>query len=80
MGSYHRTQVLLEDWQYGALKDLAESQGASLSAMVRRLLTAQLRPQSTRRKGLQVIAGIGRDSQATGKDHDQWLYRQASEK
>lgn len=82
MASYHRTQVLLEDWQYGALKDLAESQGASLSAMIRRLLTAQLRPQSTatRRKGLQAIAGIGRDAQATGKDHDRWLYGQNSEK
>jgi hypothetical protein len=31
MTSYHRTQVLLEDWQCGALKDLAESQRESLS-------------------------------------------------
>ncbi len=80
MASYHQTQVLLEDWRYGALKDLAESQGESLSAMIRRLLTAQLRPQSpsTRGKGLQAIAGIGQDSQATGKDHDRWLYGKTS--
>lgn len=80
MASYHRTQVLLEDWRYGALKDLAESQGESLSAMICRLLTAQLRPQSPspHRKGLQAIAGIGRDAQATGKDHDRWLYGKTS--
>jgi len=79
MGIYHRTQVLLEDWQYGALKNLAESEGASISDMIRRLLTAQLRPKSTCRKGLQAIVGIGKDSHATGKDHDRWLYGPTSE-
>ena len=74
MSAYHRTQVLLEEWQYGALKSLAESEGASLSDMVRRLLTAQLRPPSSRRRGLQAIAGIGRDPHASGRDHDRWLY------
>ncbi len=74
--SYHRTQVLLEDWQYRALKSLAESEGSSLSDMVRRLLTAQIRPRSSRRRGLQAIAGIGQDPKASGKDHDRWLYGQ----
>jgi len=79
MGTYHRTQILLEDWQYGALKNRAESEGASISDIVRRLLTAQLRPKSARRKGLQAIAGIGKDPHATGKDHDRWLYGQILE-
>ena len=74
MGSYHRTQILLEDWQYGALKSLAEREGASLSDMVRRIVTEQLRPRLSRRRGLQAIAGIGRDPKASGKEHDQWLY------
>jgi hypothetical protein len=72
--SYHRTQILLEDWQYGALKSLAESEGVSLSDMVRRILTQRLRPRASRRRGLRTIAGIGRDPKASGRDHDRWLY------
>ena len=71
---YHRTQILLEDWQYGALKNLAERAGVSISEMVRRLITRRLRPSRSRRGGLQAIAGIGRDPKASGKDHDRWLY------
>jgi predicted DNA-binding ribbon-helix-helix protein len=32
----HRTQLLLEDWQYRALKSLAERQGISISELFRR--------------------------------------------
>ena len=74
MPSYHRTQLLLEPWQYGALKALAEREGASISDMVRRILSRRLRPRSTRRGGLQAVAGIGRDRKAAGRDHDRWLY------
>lgn len=74
MPSFHRTQILLETWQYGALKSLAAREGASLSDMVRRILTQRLRPRRSRGDGLRVIAGIGRDRQAAGRDHDRWLY------
>ena len=74
MASYHRTQLLLEPWQYGALKALAEREGVSISDMVRRILSRRLRPRSTRRGGLQAVAGIGRDRKAAGRDHDRWLY------
>ena len=67
MGSYHRTQILLEDWQYEALKSLAESEGVSISDMVRRILSQRLRPRSSRRRRLQTIAGIGRDLEARAK-------------
>lgn len=80
MSSYHRTQILLEDWQYGALKSLAEREGASISDMVRKILTEKLRPRLSRRRGLQAMAGIGRDPKATGKDHDRWLYGRAPSK
>jgi len=73
---YHRTQILLEDWQYGALKNLAERAGISISDMVRRLITRRLRPTGSRREGIQAIAGIGRDPKASGRDHDRWLYGQ----
>ena len=74
MGSYHRTQVLLEKWQHAALKSLAEREGVSLSDLVRRILSRDLRPVSSGRKKLAVIAGIGRDRRAAGRDHDRWLY------
>ena len=76
MGTYHRTQVLLEQWQYGALKRMAEGEGVSLSDMLRQILTSHLRPPASRRIGLQAIAGIGQDPEANGKDHDRWLYGQ----
>ncbi len=74
MSAYHRTQILLEEWHYEALKNLAESEGASLSDMVRRILTEHLHPRSSSREGLQAIAGIGQDPEASGKEHDKWLY------
>ena len=74
MGSYHRTQVLLEVWQHAALKSLAEREGGSISDLVRRILSERLRPRPSRRKGLTAIAGIGRDQRAAGRDHDRWLY------
>ena len=76
MGTYHRTQVLLEEWQYRTLKRMAEGEGVSLSDMLRQILTSHFRPSTSRRKGLQAIAGIGQDQKASGKDHDRWLYGQ----
>ncbi len=76
MSTYHRTQVLLEEWQYGTLKRMAEGEGVSLSGMLRKILTSHLRPPPSPRRGLQAIAGIGRDSEASGKAHDRWLYGQ----
>ena len=72
--AYHRTQLLLEPWQYRALKALAEREGVSISDLVRGILSRRLRPRSTRRRGFQAMAGIGRDRKASGRDHDRWLY------
>ena len=74
MTAYHRTQLLLEPWQHGALKALAEREGISISDLVRRILSRRLRPKSSRRRGLQAMAGIGRDRKASGRNHDRWLY------
>jgi hypothetical protein len=80
MSSFHRTQILLEDWQHGALKSMAEREGVSISGMIRRILSEKLRPRLPRAKGLQTIAGIGRDPKASGKQHDRWLYGRNSHK
>jgi len=71
----HRTQLLLEDWQYEALRGRAEREGRSLSALVRDILGASLTMSSpAARGGLDAIAGIGEDALAHGERHDQYLY------
>ena len=71
----HRTQLLLDDWQYEALRSRAEREGRSLSALVREILGASLTaPSPAAREGIDAIAGIGEDATADGKHHDRYLY------
>ena len=73
----HRTQLLIEDWQYQALRARAEREGRSLSDLVRELLATALAgpPQAPApRRRLAEIEGIGEDSSAYGDDHDRHLY------
>ena len=57
MSTYHRTQVLLEEWQYGTLKRMAEGEGVSLSGMLRQILTSHLRPPPSRREDSRQLPG-----------------------
>lgn len=76
----HRTQLLLETWQYEALKTAAEQQGRSISAVVREILSRHL---SARRRGakrgLADLEGIVEDRAASGREHDRFLYGQDPE-
>ena len=71
----HRTQIMLDDWQYEILKATSEREGCSISSLVRKAVTSllgmQRRPDTTR---LSEIAGIGNDAAASGRDHDRVLY------
>ncbi|MEC7521722.1 MAG: ribbon-helix-helix protein, CopG family [Myxococcota bacterium] len=72
-------EVMLEDWEMEALRAAAKRQGKSVSALLREILSAHLashRPDATRGK-LASIAGIIEDDEATGRDHDSWLYGRA---
>jgi hypothetical protein len=72
----HRTQILLDEWQYEVLKTRAEQEGTSLSHMVREAVEAYLtKDQRKAQKMLDQIEGIGKDSKAKGRDHDKHLYR-----
>ena len=72
----HKTHVLLEDWQYEALQSLAAQEQRSISALVREVLTRYLsRDHGKARQRLATIEGIGADTQATGREHDDLLYR-----
>lgn len=72
----HRTQILLDDWQYEMMKTLAERRGCSLSSLVRDavrdFLEGRAGPSSTK---LAEIAGAGDDPDCRGRDHDDLLYR-----
>jgi plasmid stability protein len=71
----HRTQILLEEWQYETLRARAEREGRSLSDLIRELLRvslAQTGPHSSSR--LDALEGVGEDATAYGEDHDRFLY------
>jgi predicted DNA-binding ribbon-helix-helix protein len=71
----HRTHVFLEDWQYKALQSLAAQEQRSISALVREVLTRYLaRDPGVARQRLTAIEGIGADPQASGREHDDFLY------
>ena len=76
----HRTQLLLESWQYEALKLRARREGKSLSGWVRGKLESLLSPQAAslkakQGKGLWAICGLAGDPGGpSGKDHDSVLY------
>ena len=71
----HRTQLLLEEWQYEALRGRAEREGRSLSALVREILRVSLSlPDATPRERLGTIEGIGEDAGSYGEEHDRHLY------
>lgn len=69
----HRTQILLEEWQYQALRARAEREGRSLSDLVREILGGALSDRA-RSRGLADIEGVGEDPGAYGRDHDSLLY------
>lgn len=75
----HRTQILLEDWQYQTLRSRAEQEGRSISDLVREILQTALAKSPRRKRKLDTISGIGEDAVAYGKDHDRFLYGDKAE-
>ncbi len=68
----HRTQVILEDKHYEFLKELSNSESKSISKTLRSIIDDY--SKKTGVFSLSSIAGIGKDHDACGKDHDKWLY------
>ena len=69
-----RTQILLDDWQYQALKARAQREGRSMSELLRQILDAHLGKRGARTPRLEDICGVGEDRTARGRDHDHFLY------
>lgn len=71
----YRSQLILEEWQYEALKSLSAREGKSVSAVAREILATYLSEKhEAKRSRLEEIEGIGDDGKATGKAHDRFLY------
>jgi hypothetical protein len=70
-----RTQILLEPWQYGTLKALADGRGVSLSSLVGEAVEVYLRSgEAGPAPSLADIDGVGSDAGSSGRDHDDILY------
>ena len=69
-----RTQILLEDWQYEALKARAQREGRSMSELLRQILAAHLGKRGARTPRIADIRAVGEDRTARGRDHDRFLY------
>ncbi|MFA5139449.1 MAG: hypothetical protein WC728_09480 [Elusimicrobiota bacterium] len=71
----HRTQVLLEDRQYEALKAWAKRMDKSLGEVIRLALDRLLGGGAEAAGRLDSICGIGSDPGGpSGRDHDKQLY------
>jgi len=70
----HRTQIILEDWQYQTLRGRAEQEGRSISELVRQILREALEDLPSRQIRLRAIHGIAEDRFASGREHDRFLY------
>jgi hypothetical protein len=71
----HRTQILLEPWQYEALKARVQQRGLSLSALIREIVTDTLMRRHRRAvEDLRKIRGIAEGPGDLGKRHDDDLY------
>ena len=78
-----RTQLILEPWQLEALRSTAEREGASISSVVRRILTEALggrlgigkrSPAAAALPSISDLDGILRDRGFSARDHDLALY------
>lgn len=69
-----RIQILLDDWQYEALKARAQREGRSMSELLRQILDVHLGKSTARTARLADIRAVGEDGTARGRDHDHFLY------
>jgi len=74
MYSMHRTQIIIEEWQYQTLRSRAEREDCSISELVREILCTALEQSPRRKSRLQTIEGIGEDQSTHGREHDLFLY------
>ena len=74
----HRSQILLEEWQYQYLSDKAKREGKSISQLVRELLTEWIESHRAESwEGDPFFDIIGMVSSGDGRiaeEHDKYIY------
>ena len=71
----HSAQILLEEWQFEALKAASEQKGRSVSHLVREILTKHFSDQGdSSRDPLSSIEGVADEPGSYGRNHDEVLY------
>ncbi|ODS31237.1 MAG: hypothetical protein SCARUB_03631 [Candidatus Scalindua rubra] len=74
----HRTQLIIEDWQYEYLRDLSDEKGKSISEIVREMISSFIEEEISG-SALSDICGIGEDEEGSGKDHNKLLYNKVDD-
>lgn len=69
----HRTQIIIEEWQYEYLKGTSEEKGKSISELIREMITSSI-DRNSPGGSLKSICGVGEDTNGYGRDHDNLLY------
>ncbi len=67
----HRTQLLLEEWQYEALRARAERESKSISALLREIVSQHLGRSAGK---LRLMEGVAEGPSDLAADHDRYLY------
>lgn len=75
-----RANIVLEEWQHQYLKDRAEREGQSISALIRELIEATMRPCKEDIKSDPIFQIVGMSRGKRGKQdicqrHDEIIYR-----
>ena len=71
----HRTQISLSEEQYEALRRESKKRAMSLSAVIRKLISAHLLKHEDQGDPLSTLAGIAEGTgEAIGREHNRFLY------
>ncbi len=70
----HRTQILLDDWQYESLREMAVRMKTTLSSLIRKWVSEKLGArQKPGNKDLLRFAGAIADKPDVARRHDEYL-------
>ena len=71
----HRTQILLEEYQYRYLQFRVKQEGKSVSAFLGEILDKHMHAQPDNEDPLWDIVGMSEgDPEAIAREHDKYLY------
>ena len=74
----HRTQVLLEDWQYQYLRQLSSKTNRSVSSILQEWVAESIRSRTQESTWqdpfFDIIGMVSGDGKPVGREHDRYLY------